>query len=221
MAAAELDEDFECWFAAEFENDGKSRIRRTADRAKAKRHKTLIAVLENPGNLMNVGAVIRSIDALGVAKLYVVCPPESKCQVPNWPGSRRSKALATASVSASKWVYMRVFRSTAECFDHLEANGFTSVVTSPHNKGGQPATQMHNASFTQSKLAIWFGNESQGITDEAVERANDCIRLDMAGYVESLNLSVCAGIVLTEAVRQRHAFCEKKRQRRSVRLAQK
>ena len=47
-------------------------LRLKANRAKKFRCKNLIAVLENPKNLENIGSVVRNIDALGVQKLYVV-----------------------------------------------------------------------------------------------------------------------------------------------------
>jgi tRNA G18 (ribose-2'-O)-methylase SpoU len=61
-----LSSDYEEVYNAEFENERKPRIRRIADKVSKERAKTLIAVLENPGNLMNVGAIIRTVDALGV-----------------------------------------------------------------------------------------------------------------------------------------------------------
>jgi tRNA (guanosine-2'-O-)-methyltransferase len=131
--------------------------------------------------------------------------------MPSWPESRKNQELAISSVSANKWVFVKVFTSTAECFEHLESKGFASVVTSPHDKRGAPSITLTNGSFTESKLAVWFGNESKGISDEAVVRATKCVKLDMYGYVESLNLSVCAGIVLAEVVKQRRAYCEKKK----------
>jgi tRNA (guanosine-2'-O-)-methyltransferase len=129
-------------------------------------------VLENPGNLMNVGAIIRTVDALGVSKLYVVCDPKNKTQMPSWPESRKNQELAISSVSANKWVFVKVFTSTAECFEHLESKGFASVVTSPHDKEGTPSITLTNGSFTESKLAVWFGNESKGISDEASDTSN-------------------------------------------------
>lgn len=188
----------------------KSRIRAKADPANKERAKTLVVVLENPGNQSNVGAVIRSVDGLGARALYVVNPPDSKFRMPDWPESRSQKGpLACSSSSANKWTFVKVFSSTTECHDHLEGLGYTSYVTSPHRKD-KPCYNLHDGKYTDRRVAVWFGNESKGITDEAVARAKGCIAIPMRGMVESFNLSVSVGIVLSEVVRQRREHCAKK-----------
>ena len=52
----------------------KSSARRRADEVKPYRCKNLIAVLENPGDIRNIGTVIRNVNALGVEKAYIVDP---------------------------------------------------------------------------------------------------------------------------------------------------
>lgn len=194
----------------------KSRIRAKADPANKERSKTLIVVLENPGNHSNVGAVIRSVDAFGARALYVVNPPDAKFKMPDWPRSRSQKGpLACSSSSANKWTFVKVFSSTAECYDHLERMGFASYVTSPHRKD-KPCYNLKDGKYTDKKVAVWFGNEFEGITDEAVARAKACIAIPMLGMIESLNLSVSVGVVLSEVVHQRRDHCAKKRLAREV-----
>ena len=48
-----------------------------------------------------------------------------------------------------------------------------------------------------TKLAIWFGNESRGISDEAVQRSEACISIPMFGMIESLNLGILDSLFLT------------------------
>ncbi|WP_368411529.1 TrmH family RNA methyltransferase [Alteromonas sp. 1_MG-2023] len=54
-----------------------------------------------------------------------------------------------------------------------------------------------------------FGNESRGITNEAVERSDFCVSIPMFGMIESLNLGTTSGIVLYEITKQRRAYQEK------------
>ncbi len=111
----------------------KSSLRQKADIAKIGRCKYLIAVLEEPSDPKNIGTVIRNVNALGVEKLYIV---DSKNVIPtSWESMRNNKTLLKSSVSAIKWSFVKKFKTTAECFEHLEKNGYTSVVTSPHIKG--------------------------------------------------------------------------------------
>ena len=67
--------------------------------------------------------------------------------------------------------------------------------------GAAPYTAV---SFTQP-TAVVFGNESSGISNEALELADTVIKIPMFGMVQSLNLSVSVAIILYEAIRQRAA----------------
>ena len=133
----------------------KSSIRQRADEIKEYQCKNLITVLENPMDIKNIGSVIRNANALGVEKIYVV---DSRKSLPDdWEELRERKSISRISVSASKWTFVKRFNSTEECLEHLEANRFISVVTSPHIKGKQNFI-LHEADYTQPKLAVWFGN---------------------------------------------------------------
>lgn len=111
----------------------KRSVRKRADEIKAFRCKNLIAVLENPTDVKNIGTVIRNVNALGVEKVYVVDPNRSLPD--DWQELRGRKAVSKTSVSAVKWTFVKRFDSTDDCFDHLEKNKFKSIVTSPHVKG--------------------------------------------------------------------------------------
>jgi len=181
----------------------KSSLRKRADEIKEHRCKNLIAVLEEPNMIKNIGTVIRNINALGVEKLYVV---DSQGRLPDdWQDMRERRSLIKPSVSAIKWSFVKTFKSTQECIDHLNKNRFTSVVTSPHIKG-KTNVILHEGNFTQKRLAVWFGNESRGISELAVENSEACIQIEMFGIIESLNLGTSSGIVLYEIAKQRRKY---------------
>ena len=189
------------------EKKPKSSKRQRADKIKKFRCRNLIAVIENPRDIRNIGSVIRNVNALGVEKAYVVDPRRSLPD--DWEDMRQNQALMGTSVSAIKWSFVRRFDSTEECFAHLEKNNFSSIVTSPHVKG-QKNYYLDEADFTVfHKLAVWFGNESKGITDLAISRSRMCISIPMLGMVESLNLATTSGIVLYEVTRQRREYQRK------------
>lgn len=184
----------------------KSSIRQRADDIKPYRCKNLIAVLENPIDIKNIGSVIRNVNALGIEKTYIV---DSRKSLPeDWQEMREKKSLSKVSVSAIKWSFVKRFDSTEDCLAHLEKNRFTSIVTSPHVKGKDNFI-LHEADYTQAKLAVWFGNESRGISDLAVEHSEACISIPMFGMIESLNLATTTGIVLYEISKQRRQYQEK------------
>lgn len=195
-------------------SQSKSSRRMRADAIKPFRCTNLIAVLENPQNIGNIGTVIRNANALGVEKIYII---DSAGTLPDdWQDMRGDRALSKTSVSAVKWTFVKRFAATADCLAHLAGSGYESMVTSPHTPrfslcettlGGRQNAYLHEGDYTQApKLAIWFGNEVDGISAAAVEHSTLCVAVPMFGMVESLNLATCSGIVLYEVTKQRRAY---------------
>lgn len=108
----------------------KPTLRARADRVKDFRGKNLIAVIENPGDIRNIGTIIRNVNALGVEKAYVIT--NQKLLPDEWEEMRTKPKLSAISASAIKWSFVKTFKDTSGCIDHLDKNGFVSVVTSPH-----------------------------------------------------------------------------------------
>ncbi|MEO1489805.1 MAG: RNA methyltransferase [Pseudomonadota bacterium] len=190
----------------------KPSVRKRADAIKPFVCKNLIAVIEAPSDIKNIGTVIRNVNALGCEKVYVVDP--RKALPDDWQDMREKPSLSRTSVSAVKWSFVKRFDSTDDCFDHLERNNFHSIVTSPHVKG-ETSIWLHEGDFTEhTKLAVWFGNEKRGISDKAVERSDACVAIPMFGMIESLNLATSSGIVLYEITKQRREYQSKYRKGR-------
>jgi len=191
--------------------ESKNSVRKRADEIKSFRCKHLIAVLENPTDVKNIGTVIRNVNALGVEKVYVV---DSRRSLPDdWQDLRGQKGVFKTSVSAVKWTFVKRFDSTDECFDHLEKMGFKSIVTSPHVKG-KASIFLHEGDYTvHHKLAVRFGSDSIGISNIAIERSEMCVSIPMFGMIESLNLGTSSGIVLYEVAKQRRDYQSKYRLR--------
>ena len=181
--------------------------RKRADEIKAYRCKNLIAVLECPAMIKNIGTVIRNVNALGVEKTYIIDP--RKALPDDWQDMRIRKSLSKTSVSAIKWSFVKRFDTTEDCIAHLKKKNFVSIVTSPHVKGKKNVI-LHEADYTIfTKLAVWFGNEARGISEEAVENAEMCVSIPMFGMIESLNLGTSTGIVLYEITKQRREYQSK------------
>jgi len=195
----------------EEEKAEKSSARKRADEIKEFQCKNLIAVIEDPSNIKNIGTVVRNVNALGVEKVYVV---DTRNSLPDdWQEMRETKTLSKTSVSAIKWSFVKRFNSTEECIEHLQKNNFVSFVTSPHIKGRSNAS-LEEVDFTEHyKLAVWFGNEARGISATAIEHSNLCVSIPMFGMIESFNLGTTSGIVLYEATKQRREYQRKYRWR--------
>jgi len=197
-------------------NNKQISIRERANEIKPFICKNLIAVIENPNDIKNIGTIIRNVNALGVEKTYIV---DSRKALPDdWEEMRERKSLSKTSVSAIKWSFVKRFDSTEACLSHLERNRYVSVVTSPHIKGKKNVI-LHEGDYTQTRLAVWFGNESRGISEEAVNKSEMCVSIPMFGMIESLNLGTTSGIVLYEITKQRREYQNK--YKRSIRRANK
>lgn len=165
-----------------------------------------ITVRQRAKEIKNIGTVIRNVNALGVEKTYIVDP--RRALPDDWQEMREFKTLSDISVSTIKWSFVKRFDSTEDCLQHLEKNGFVSIVTSPHIKGRKNVI-LHEGDYTHNKLAVWFGNESKGISDFAVKRSEICVSIPMFGMIESLNLGTTSGIVLYEITKQRREYQRK------------
>jgi tRNA (guanosine-2'-O-)-methyltransferase len=159
------------------------------DEVVANRTRTLTVVMEAFCDPQNVNAVVRTCEAFGIQELHVV-------EGPMKPWDRNKKI----SQNADKWVDVRRWRSTGECLAHLEAEGFAIYVTHL----GPRARPLGELSFA-GKVALVFGNESRGVSDEALARADASYAIPMSGFVRSLNVSVAAAISIAKAVERRLA----------------
>jgi tRNA (guanosine-2'-O-)-methyltransferase len=164
----------------------KERIQKVK-RVLSRRQPDLRIVLEEVTNTHNASAVVRTCDAAGILYLDIISSSGEPFPV--------NEAVSTR---AEKWLHFNYYHSTTECLEKLKQKGFTIAATFLGNKA-LPYTMVDYA----QPLAVVFGNESEGISEEAQNLADYLIKIPMIGMVQSLNLSVSVGIILYEAVKQR------------------
>ena len=153
------------------------------------RQSDLRVVLEGVTIAHNASAVIRTCDAAGVLHLDLVSPnPELL---------RFNEAISTR---ADKWLEIVVHPTPAECLEPLKKAGF-EIVATHLQKDAVPYTDVDFA----RPVALVFGSESEGISEESLAFADKVVRIPMLGMVQSLNLSVSVAVILYEALRQRAA----------------
>ena len=145
----------------------------------------LRVVLEEVTNTHNASAVARTCDAAGILYVDIIYKEDRAFPI--------NEAISTR---AEKWLHFTQYQSTAECLSKLKAKGYYIAATHL----GKSTLPYDKVDFTRP-TAIVFGNESEGISKEALKFADAVINIPMAGMAHSLNLSV--GIILYEALRQR------------------
>jgi tRNA (guanosine-2'-O-)-methyltransferase len=153
----------------------------------ARRQPTLTVVMENIHDPHNVSAVFRSCDAVGVMRVELLYTVE-----------RFPRIGKKSSSSANKWIERRNSRSAPECFSRLRSEGFHICAS---RLGGE-AVSLYELDLT-TPVALVFGNEHRGVSDEAASGADTIFQIPMAGMIQSLNVSAAAAVTLYEAMRQR------------------
>ena len=156
-----------------------------------RRQPDLTVVLENIHDPHNVSAILRSCDGVGVLRAHAVYSVEEP------PLSAYARQT---SASAAKWVEVERHGSVAACYDRLRGNGFVILATSV----GSESRPLYEWDLRRP-VALVFGNEMRGVSDEARALADGAIEIPMVGMVQSLNVSVACAVCLYEAFRQRMA----------------
>lgn len=162
------------------------RLQKIRNVVKQRQH-TLRVVLENIHDPHNVSAIYRTCDSVGVPKVCLLYYVES------FP-----KISKITSSSASKWVESEKFNNAKECFDSLRNEGF-KIYASQLNEN---AKELYKFDLTE-KVALVFGNEHRGISDEVAKLADEVFYIPMRGMIQSLNVSVATAVSLYEVQRQR------------------
>jgi 23S rRNA (guanosine2251-2'-O)-methyltransferase len=149
----------------------------------------LIVVLDGVEDPQNLGAILRTADAAGADGVVVPI--------------RRSAAIggAAAKASAGAVAHVRIAEvvNIARALEELKVAGVWTV-----GLATEASTSYDAIDFTVAS-AIVLGAEGAGLRRLVRERCDFLASIPMAGHVESLNVSVAAGVTLFEAVRQRRA----------------
>ena len=154
----------------------------------AKRQNNLTVVLENVFDPHNISAVMRSCDAVGVQEIYVL-----NTKIP-----RHKKWGSRSSSSAAKWLTIHQYTDAAACFEALRLK-YDRIITTHLSSD---AVSLYQSDLTQN-IALVFGNEHAGVSDEIRTLADGNFIIPQVGMIQSLNISVACAVSLYEAFRQK------------------
>ena len=146
-------------------------------------------VIEQVDDPHNVGAILRTCDAVGVGTVHLVY---SEINPP------RLKELRTSAMSAIKWLELKKWKDAQACIDDIKSRGLSLCVTVLAEKG-KPQWEMD----WKKPSAIVVCNEALGASKLFLDAADQVVTIPMRGFVQSLNVSVATAMVLGEALRQR------------------
>ena len=154
----------------------------------SKRQNDITIVLENVFDPHNISAVMRTCDAVGIQELYVL-----NTKIP-----RHKKWGTKSSSSAAKWLTIHQFENAEECFSVLRKK-YSKILTTHLSSD---AVNLYSIDLTQP-LALVFGNEHSGVSEEIRKLADGNFIIPQAGIIRSLNISVACAVTLYEAYRQK------------------
>jgi tRNA (guanosine-2'-O-)-methyltransferase len=157
------------------------------------RTKHLTVVLENIFQSQNASAILRSCECMGVQDIHVI---ENSYEFQTHPD---------IALGANKWLDIIQYNNpeannTLIAIENLRNQGYRIVATTPHK----------NDFFLEElsidhKIALFFGTEQTGLSDDVIENADYFMQISMCGFTESYNISVSAALSmyeLTKRIRQ-------------------
>lgn len=147
----------------------------------------IIIVLDNVRSLSNVGAFFRTADAFRIKELFL-------CGITACPPHREIHKTALGADETVKWRY---FGTTEAACQALKAEGY-KIFAVEQVVGSVP---LQDFGF-ESHTAYILGNEVEGVSEEALPYCDGAIELPQAGTKHSINVSVCAGIVMWKLFEQ-------------------
>ena len=153
----------------------------------ARRLGSVVAVAESVRRRHNASAILRTCEAFGVHEVHLVTA-----------GFRPSPGAARG---AERWVNRRRFDTTTASLTELKARGFKIYVADLLPGALTPETVP-----VDGPVAIVFGSEVRGVSDEARALADGAVMIPMVGLTGSLNVSVSAAILLRTITDRRRAL---------------
>ena len=153
----------------------------------AAEERPLLVCLDQVTDPQNLGAICRSADGAGATG--VVLPEHNAARV--------TPVVSHASAGAVEHVRVAVVVNLARFVDEVKRNDVWAWAAA-----GDAHTPVWSADFTTGTILV-FGSEGKGVRPGVRRACDDAFSIPLAGRVESLNVSVAAGVALFEAARQR------------------
>jgi tRNA G18 (ribose-2'-O)-methylase SpoU len=167
------------------QNDELGRL--TVDDFKSAQKRPIALILDDIRSLNNIGSVFRTADAFRVEMIYL-------CGITATPPHREIHKTALGAEESVAWKYTS---TVIEAINELKQKGF-EIIAIEQAEGGMMLNQFDPK--PDKKYAFIFGHEIHGVSDAALELCDAAIEIPQDGTKHSLNISVCAGIIVWDYV---------------------
>ncbi len=146
----------------------------------------IVCILYKPISLFNIGSIIRTCEAFRIEKL-IICSEEKI--------NLNSKKIKKTSKNTYKWLNISIEKDIFNILKEYKDKNYTLI-----------SVELTQKSFDYTKVnfsfpgVFIFGNERSGISNEIINSCDFSIHIPLYGMGNSLNLSVCTGIILAHAL---------------------
>ena len=156
--------------------------RQQPEEYRAKEKWPIRIILDNVRSLHNIGSVFRTADAFSVEAIYLC----GICAVPP------NKEIHKTALGATETVAWEYFETTDKAVGKSIADGYKIILVEQTDS----SISLSDFVYDGEPAALVFGNEIDGVSESILTWASAAIEIPQFGTKHSLNISVCAGIVL-------------------------
>ncbi len=147
--------------------------------------KPIIVILDDIRSLNNIGSVFRTADAFRVQEIFL-------CGITAQPPHRDIHKTALGATESVSWSY---FETIEEAIKNAKEKGFNVFAIEQMDN----SISLDDFKIGENeKTAVILGNEVKGVNESVIPLIDGCIEIPQHGTKHSLNISVCAGIVIWE-----------------------
>ncbi|WP_276362553.1 RNA methyltransferase [Daejeonella sp. H1SJ63] len=143
----------------------------------------IVVILDNVRSMHNIGSIFRTSDGFAIEKICL-------CGITAQPPHREIEKTALGATNSIEWLY---YEDTCAAIRDLKESGYTIIAI----EQAENSTMLNDFMPDRAgKYAMIFGNEVNGVSDEAMKMIDLCIEIPQFGTKHSFNIVVSAGIVL-------------------------
>jgi len=144
--------------------------------------RSVVVVLDDVRSRHNVGSIFRTADGFGASRIVL-------CGFTPLPPHREIEKTALGATQSVPWEHAP---DAAEAVRALQADGYRVLAVEQTVE----AVPIDRIQRDDRPLALVLGNEVEGVSDAVIQACDGCVVIPQHGSKHSLNVSVCAGVVL-------------------------
>ena len=171
--------------------------KKTIEKVLNQRTRYITVVLEDLFQPHNASAVLRTCDCFGIQDIHII---ENRNEYQINPD---------VVVGSHKWLTMYKYNmeenNSLSTVKKLKKQGYRIIATTP----GHKSLTLNNIDIHKGKMALLFGTELRGLSDQILEVSDEFLHIPMVGFTKSFNISVSAAIILYELTKKlRQSDCD-------------